>query len=38
MNNIYKVVWNKTKNSYVVVSEIAKRNRKDCDDCNIIII
>ena len=26
MNKIFKVVWSKTKNSYVVVSEIAKRN------------
>ena len=26
MNNIFKVIWSKTKNSYVVVSEIAKRN------------
>ena len=28
MNNIFKVIWSKTKNSYVVVSEIAKRNGK----------
>ena len=28
MNKIYKVIWSKTKNCYVVVSEIAKRNSK----------
>ena len=25
LNRIYKVVWNKTKGCYVVVSELAKR-------------
>ena len=28
MNKIYKVIWSKAKNCYVVVSEIAKRNGK----------
>ena len=28
MNKIYKVIWSKTKNCYVVVSEIAKRHTK----------
>ena len=28
MNHIYKVIWSKVKNSYVVVSETAKRNGK----------
>ena len=29
MNKIYKVIWSKTRNCYVAVSEIAKRNGKD---------
>ena len=28
MNKVYKVIWNKVKHCYVVVSEIAKRNGK----------
>ena len=28
MNKIYKVIWSKAKNCYIVVSEIAKRNGK----------
>ena len=28
MNKIYRVIWNKVRNCYVVVSEIAKRNSK----------
>ena len=28
MNKIYKVVWSKAKNAYVVVSEIAKSHSK----------
>ena len=28
MNHIYKVVWSKVKNCYVVVSEIARSNGK----------
>ena len=28
MNKIYKVIWSKTRNCYVVVSELAKRNAK----------
>lgn len=29
MNKIYKVIWSKARNCYVVVSEIAKRNGKN---------
>ena len=32
MNRIYKVIWSKVKNCYVVVSEIAKRNSKSTVD------
>ena len=28
MNNIYKVIWSKAKNCYVVASEIAKSHTK----------
>jgi len=28
MNKQYKVIWSKVKNTYVVVSELAKRNGK----------
>ena len=28
MNKVYKVIWNKVKHCYVVVSEIANRNGK----------
>ena len=28
MNKVYKVIWNKVRNCYMVVSEIAKRNGK----------
>ena len=28
MNKIYKIIWSKVKNCYVVVSEITKNNRK----------
>lgn len=28
MNKIYKVIWSKAKNCYVVASELAKRNSK----------
>lgn len=34
MNNIFKVIWSKTKNSYVVVSEIAKRSGKCSSSLN----
>ncbi len=30
MNKIYKVVWSKAKNAYVVVSELAKNSTKGC--------
>lgn len=29
MNKVYRVVWSRTKNCYVAVSEIAKRNQRD---------
>ena len=29
MNKIYKVVWSKARNCYVVVSELAKRHGKE---------
>ncbi len=38
MNKIYKVIWNKAKNSYVVVSEIVKRNGKSNSSLNKKII
>ena len=28
MNKVYKVIWSKVRNCYVVVSELAKRNGK----------
>ena len=28
MNKIYKIIWSKTRNCYVVASELAKRNAK----------
>ena len=34
MNKIYKVIWSKTRNCYVAVSEIAKRNGKDRTSVN----
>ena len=34
MNRIFKVVWSKTKNCYVVVSEIAKRSGKCSSSLN----
>ena len=34
MNKIYKVIWSKTKNCYVVVSEYAKRNGKCSSSMN----
>lgn len=27
MNRIYKVIWSKVKNCYIVVGELAKNNR-----------
>ena len=38
MNKIYKVIWSKAKNCYVVVSEIAKRNGKCSSSLNKKII
>ncbi|MBO5606180.1 MAG: YadA-like family protein, partial [Acidaminococcaceae bacterium] len=29
MNKVYKVIWSKVRNCYIVVSELAKRNRKN---------
>ena len=34
MNKIYKIIWSKTRNCYVAVSEIAKRNGKSCTSVN----
>ncbi len=34
MNKIYKVIWSKTRNCYMAVSEIAKRNGKSCTSVN----
>ena len=34
MNKIFKVIWSKTKNSYVVVSEIAKHSGKCSSSLN----
>ena len=34
MNKIYRVIWSKTKRSYVVVSEVAKRNGKCSSSLN----
>lgn len=34
MNKIYKVIWSKAKNCYVVVSELAKRNGKCSSSLN----
>ena len=28
MNRIYKIVWSKAKNAYVVTSELAKNHKK----------
>ena len=28
MNKVYKIIWSKTRDCYVVVSELAKRNAK----------
>lgn len=33
MNKVYKVVWNRTKHCYVVVSELAKRSGKNKSTC-----
>ena len=38
MNKIFKVIWCKTKNCYVVVSEVAKRNGKCSSSLNKKII
>ena len=38
MNKIYKVIWSKARNCYVVVSEIAKRNGKCSSSLNKKII
>ena len=34
MNKIYKVIWSKAKNCYVVASELAKRNGKSSSSLN----
>lgn len=38
MNKIYKIIWSKARNCYVVVSEIAKRNGKCSSSLNKKII
>jgi len=38
MNRIYKVIWSKVRNCYVVVSELAKRNGKCSSSINKKII
>jgi len=38
MNRIYKVIWSKARNCYVVVSELAKRNGKCSSSLNRKII
>ena len=38
MNKIYKIIWNKARNCYIVVSEIAKRNGKCSSSLNKKII
>ena len=38
MNKIYRIIWSKTRNCYIVVSEIAKRNRKCSSALNKKII
>ena len=30
MNRIYKLIWSKVKNCYVVTSELAKNHGKNC--------
>ncbi len=38
MNQIYKVVWNKAKNAYVVVSELAKNRTKGCSTKKLLAV
>ena len=38
MNKIYRIIWSKTRNCYMVVSEIAKRNGKCSSSLNKKII
>ena len=28
MNKVYRVIWSRTKNCYVIVSEIARKNQR----------
>ena len=37
MNKVYKVVWNRTKHCYVVVSELAKRAGKNKSTCLTVV-
>lgn len=37
MNKVYKVVWNRTKHCYVVVSELAKRAGKNKSNCLTVV-
>ena len=34
MNKIYRIIWSKARNCYIVVSEIAKRNGKCSSSLN----
>ena len=38
MNKVYKVVWNRTKHCYVVVSELAKRAGKNKSTCLTAVV
>lgn len=38
MNKVYKVVWNRTKHCYVVVSELAKRTGKNKSTCLTVAV
>ncbi|WP_301872902.1 ESPR-type extended signal peptide-containing protein [uncultured Dialister sp.] len=38
MNKVYKVVWNRTKHCYVVVSELAKRAGKNKSTCLTVAV
>lgn len=37
MNKVYKVVWNRTKHCYVVVSELAERTGKNKSTCLTVV-
>ena len=33
MNKIFKVIWSKSKQCYVVVSEVAKKQYREKENC-----